>query len=748
MNIDFDRVRSVLAAAEEASRGVLEVDVYDILEACELRAPRRALLPAASLSDVAPAFELPGAHVYLKVQAAGLLHKTEAGAVRRVEKNAAAIAAAAREMVAGCGVDAARVRGVLAVEAIEIETTAAPLELLLGARRLRDFGPIVVLGIGGIGAEFWNPKLKAEHGLRMASAIGLDDTRAAALVRALPMRELWSGFRGGKRLLDDGELARWVRAMATLIEHFDGSTPQRSPCFVEAEINPLVVSGGALLPLDGLIRTDDRAAASLASAAPRVRLQTLLHPQTAAIAGVSSKGPNPGRIILRNLLAGGFTPDRLAVLKPGGGEVDGVACYEAVDNVPFDIDLLVLAVDAAATVEVLEQAGAKVKSALLIAGGTSERSEGRQLGERLARAIDDSGIAAVGPNCLGVISRPAGLDTLFIPHSKIPRCRAEPGNLAYISQSGAFMITRMNRQSRYEPRYAISTGNQLRTGVSDALAAVAADENVKTFAVYVEGFGAGDGLRFCQVARKLAGQGRRVVLYKGGRTAAGADAASGHTASLATDYNVCRQLAEEAGVLVAETFEAFEDLVLIATAWAGKSLGQHRLALVSNAGYECVGMADQLRRPLQRSSFDDATVAKIRDAQAQCGIDRLVDINNPVDLTPMATADVWCGVTEAVLAATNVDLAVISPVPPTPALQTLAPDEAHREDATADSALAARLGTILAASEKPVACCVDCGSLYDVFAAELAKRAGLGVPVFRCADRMIRAIVAYAATVP
>ncbi|MFG0253026.1 MAG: acetate--CoA ligase family protein [Phycisphaerales bacterium JB038] len=741
MNIDLGRVRSVLSAAEGA---LLEVDVYDILEACDLRAPKRVLLAPGTLEAVDAALVLPGEQIYLKLQATGLLHKTEAGAVRKVAKTADAIGAAARDMIAAAGVDDSQLRGVLAVEAIEVEKTAAPLELLLGARRLRDFGPIVVLGIGGIGAEFWNPKLRDEHALRMISAADLDNRRARTFVHTLPMRELWSGFRGGPVLLDDAELQDWVQALAALVEYFDGSEPDRSPAIVEAEINPLVVSGGTLLPLDGLIRVEHDISLGQGDAAPTDRLQTLLHPKTAAIAGVSSKGPNPGRIIMRNLLAGGFTPDRLAILKPGGGEVDGVACYDNVESVPFDIDLLVLAVDANATLQVLEHAGGKVKSALLIAGGTSERSEGKELGERLAQAIDKSGIAAVGPNCLGVISRPAGLDTLFIPHSKIPRCEREPGNLAYISQSGAFMITRMNRQSRYEPRYAISTGNQLRTGVSDALAAVAADEAVNTFAVYVEGFGAGDGLRFCQLARKLNRQGRRVILYKGGRTAAGADAASGHTASLATDYNVCRQLAEEAGVLVAETFEAFEDLVLLASAWAGKSLGEHRMALVSNAGYECVGMADQLGSLLTRAQFDEATIEGIREAQAKCGIDRLVDISNPIDLTPMANADVWCGVAEAMLGADNVDLAVISPVPPTPALQTLAAADSHREDVSRDDGVAARLGAVIASSDKPVACCVDCGTLYDAFSEELARRAGLRVPVFRSADRMVKAISAYA----
>ncbi|HEB60349.1 MAG TPA: CoA-binding protein, partial [Phycisphaeraceae bacterium] len=454
----------------------------------------------------------------------------------------------------------------------------------------------------------------------------------------------------------------------------------------------------------------------------------------------SGKGMNPGRIILRNLLSGGFTADRLAILKPGGGTVDDVSCYQSIEQVPFDIDLLVLAVDAAATVEILESITGGVKSALLIAGGTSERSEGKELGERLARAVDEKGIAAVGPNCLGVISRPAGLDTLFIPQSKIPRGNHDPGGLAYISQSGAFMITRMNRLAGIEPRYAVSTGNQLRTGVSDLLRVIAEDPQVSTFAVYVEGFRDGDGLAFCRIAEELHRQGKRVILYKGGRTSAGADAASGHTASLATDYNVCRDLAENAGVLVAEGFEEFEDLVLISTCWSGKRAGRGRLVTVSNAGYECVGMADQLQSPLHLVKFDQETGDRIARALAKCRIDRLVDIHNPVDLTPMADADVWCSVAEVILSTGDTDIAVFSPVPPTPALQTLPPADDHKEDATAGDAFAARLAQVIRASDIPVACCVDCGSLYDIFAAELSRRAGAEIPVFRSADRMIRAI--------
>ncbi|MCK4873877.1 MAG: acetate--CoA ligase family protein [Phycisphaerales bacterium] len=740
MNIDFAKVRGILSAPGET---LLEADVYDLLEACGLTAPKRALIPADQVDQLTSLPDLPGEYVYLKLQAHGLLHKTEAGAVQRTANTPDAVKEAAQRMIARCGIERDRIHGILIVESVEADRSAVPVELLLGARRLRDFGPIVAIGIGGVGAEFWNPRLQPEHSLRMASAVDMDEHAALRLLQTVAMRDIWAGYRGADALVDDAQLAKWVVAIAALIEHFDGSSPDRSPRIVEAEINPLVIRDRVVYPLDGLIRIE-RDVAKPAPIAPADGLRTLLHPKTVAIAGVSGKGMNPGRVILRNLLKGGFTTDQLAILKPGGGEVDDVACYETVSDIPFNVDLLILAVDAQATVQVLKSAAGKVKSALLIAGGTSERAEGKQLGERLAQAIDDAGIAAVGPNCLGIISRPAGMDTLFIPYSKIPRGENEPGNLAYISQSGAFMITRMNRMTRLEPRYAISTGNQLRTGVSDALAAVADDPQVKTFAVYVEGFGEGDGLRFCDIARQLTSEGRRVILYKGGRTSAGATAASGHTASLATDFAVCKQLAESAGVLVADRFETFEDLVQLATCWAGIDLGDKRIAMVSNAGYETVGMADNLNPPLTLAALDEKARAEVTEALALCNIDRLVDVNNPADLTPMATADVWCGVTEAILSSDAVDLAAISIVPPTPALHTLPASDAHREDLARDDRIAARLGAIIAASEKPVACCVDCGPLYDAFADELAKRVGPTVPIFRSADRMLRAVSALA----
>lgn len=751
-------MQEILGRADE-SGSLLETDVYDILDLMGLNTPERILLGADYIQSYV---ELPvtfaGEHVYLKIQAAGLLHKTEAGGVKRVANNTDAILSSCKKMLVECCVQSDYLRGVLIVEEKSADKSISNLEYLLGARQTHDFGAVITFGQGGVAAEFWNGILDAEHGPVIGLAHNLDSERALKLLDKVAVNKLWRGYRGTEKLIEDNELANWLCKWAELIDYFDGSDSEHSPRIVEAEINPLVVSGGQVFPLDGLIRVergnirDDKSGISEFETDREIKitaLSRLLHPATVAVAGVSSKRFNPGRVILNNLLAEDWPVERLAVIKPGAASdgsserIDGVCCYDSVSDVPFaSVDLYVLAVSAEDTLTMLEKAGGKVSCALLIAGGTSERAEGIDLGRQLGALLDRTGITAIGPNSLGLISRPEKVDTLFLPKFKLPRSQKEPACLAYISQSGAFMITRMNRMMEIEPRYAVSTGNQLRAGVADVLEAIARDdENVKVFAAYVEGFGSGEGKQFSELATRLNREGKRVILYKGGRTERGAGAASGHTASIAGDSKVSRQILAEAGVMLAESFEEFEDLTRLAVGWAERSTGKNRFAAVSNAGYECVGMADAVAEPLHAVDFSIDTIDRIKKAIAVHGIDQLVDVRNPIDLTPMAGTQTWLGAVEVLLAADNeIDVLIMSPVPPTPAFHSLPACAGHKEDLHKPEELAVRLCEMAGASDKAIAFVVDCGRMYDPFADALGMG---GLPVFRSADRAIRAIRHY-----
>jgi acyl-CoA synthetase (NDP forming) len=271
--------------------------------------------------------------------------------------------------------------------------------------------------------------------------------------------------------------------------------------------------------------------------------------------------------------------------------------------------------------------------------------------------------------------------------------------------------------------------------VGDCLAGLAEDPEVDLFAVYVEGFRPLDGLRFLEAARGIAASGRTVVLYRAGRTEAGARASASHTASLAGDGTVLRALCAAAGVVLAETLEEFEDLVLLfALLGKGPPRGP-RLAAVSNAGFECVAMADNLG-PFTLPAFGPATVERLRGILARHRVDAVVDVHNPLDLTPLTPDEGFAGAVEAVLADDGFDAAVVGCVPLSGALQTLAPGPGHGEDVGREDGLVRRLGRLLRAGGKPWVAVVDAGEPYDAMARLLAAE---GIPTFRSADRALRA---------
>jgi len=255
----------------------------------------------------------------------------------------------------------------------------------------------------------------------------------------------------------------------------------------------------------------------------------------------------------------------------------------------------------------------------------------------------------------------------------------------------------------------------------------------------VEGFRPLDGARRSGTAREIVASGRHIILYRSGRTAAGAAASASHTASIAGDYAVTRELARAAGVVVADTLDDFDDLVLLFAALRGRVPAGARLGAVSNAGFECVAMADRLGTfTLARFGSDcEARLAAVLKAGR---IDGLVDLHNPLDLTPMANDAAYEDAVRAVLDDPGVDVGIVGCVPLTPALDSLAPGDGHREDTTHVTSVASRLARVFAEIRKPWVVIVDGGALYDPMAAYLAAA---GVPTFRTADRALRLLDEY-----
>jgi len=739
--MDATRVTALLDAAQAAGRDtLLEPEGLALVSALGLETPAHIFVAPAESVTAAALATLPGPRAVVKVVSPAILHKSDVGGVAIVDKAPASVDHAIADMQARLGV-----RGVVGYTVSQFVPYPAALghELIVGLRWTDDVGPVVSVGAGGIYTEFLSGHFKPGHALAVLTPdLATPAAIREALDRVAVVQLLTRPWRGQPRRLD-------LERLVTVATAFLDLARTHGDRLAEAEVNPVVLTAdGRLAALDILVTLRTPGGTTVRRPRPVAKISHLLRPSTVAIMGVSER-MNPGHIIVNNLLREGFDRDHLLIVKPGSTTIEGCRCVPDIESLPGRVDLFVLAVDAVqasqALVTIIEHEAAE--SVVLIPGGLEEKAGSEALvgrmHEALARARSGTwgGPVINGGNCLGIRSLPGRYDTTFIPEYKFPLPAGRPSPVAVISQSGAFALCRANKLAVLNPRYAITLGNQMDLTVGDYLTYLEDDREVDVFAVYVEGFRPLDGLRFLAAARSIVESGRTVILYRAGRTAAGAQASASHTASIAGDYAVIPPLAESVGVVVAETLEDFEDLTRIFALLGPRQVGGWRLAAVSSAGFECVAVADNLGR-FTLPEFGEPLSARLEAVFAANRITQLVDLHNPIDLTPMTGDAGYVQTVEALLDDRGTDAVVVGCVPFSAALQTLPRAAHHREDLHADASVVEGLIRLSRSRAKPWVAVVDAGALYDPMCIALADA---GIPVFRSADRALRLFNIYMA---
>ncbi len=688
----------------------------------------------------------------LKVVGRDILHKTDVGGVKvmRLEGSdfVSQLVAAAEEMASRLQADGLgdAVEGIMAGQFVPHQANQPGQEVLMSLRQDPAFGPCVVVGIGGTLTE-WYGGGGSDQGDAGSTVVFPAHEMTAENVRlgltAHPMLKL---LCLPSRLYAEApmqleKLVEAVMGLAAVGQHC-GPAGKSPYTLEEIEINPAVASNGDLVALDGVGLLSRRKWDDVIR--PAARINNLLEPRSAVVMGVSAKGANPGRIILDNLLkSDGISAERIYVIHQRETEISGVPCLASVEALPEKCDLAVVAIPAQGALEAIEALVEhdQAASIILIPGGFAESGE-----TGLATAIEDvlkvgharpqSGPVMVGGNCLGIVSRD-NYNTFFLPDYKLPFHPGLGENLAVVSQSGAYLVTfASNYDGVIQPRASISFGNQMDLTVADFLCHFNGVSEVDVIACYVEGFKPGDGDRFLQECRRAKGLGKKVIIYKAGKTALGAQAAASHTASLAGDYAVARACLQSAGATVAESLDEFEDLIKTFTLLAGRAVEGLRTGIISNAGFECSTVTDRLEG-LQLAEFDAKTQARL-DAVLPGFAHR----SNPIDCTPMTGTDAFCDSCAAILDCPTVDLAILAAVPVTPALNNLplSTEGKHRENLEAEGSQPRLMVDIIAGSAKPAVVVVDSGRIYGPMC-RLIEQAG--IPVFRKIDRAAQALAAF-----
>ncbi len=747
MPLDRTAVEHVLERLEAEDRAALqEHEVYAILAAAGIDVPRHVVFHDPEAVTAAALDAVPGKEVVAKVASPRILHKTEFGGIRMIPRDPGAVRQALADFTARAAEQDLGPVGVLVAEKIELRSGPGT-ELLLSLRLDRAFGPVVSFGLGGVTTEYWGKRLRGGQAIAVRATLELADPAAATeMVAATVAGDFLAGrVRGQKEpLVAPDAVEAAIRALAALGEAFSPLDHDSPWTLEEIEVNPLAVDvRGRLVALDGIGSWSP----TKQEVRPRPihRLKSLLEPELILLIGVSARAMTPGRIILRNLLASErYTPKTLGIMHPTEKLIDGVACYRSPEELPDGIDMAV--VTAPASDELIDQMTAlarlgKVKTFTLISSGFGETQGGKQLQRRLQHFIlqtrdqQDGGILVNGPNCLGIVSQPGDYNTFFLPPYKlaIHKDRAGGGNLASVSQSGAFLVCQMSRLGNYiTPRYSISFGNQVDVSVSDYIRYFTGENQVKVISIYVEGFQPYDGRALIEAARAARAAGKTVVMYKTGRTAAGAKAASSHTAAIAGDYAVAEQCFQNSGIKVAPDLDTYAEWMEIYTLLGHCRVRGRRVGIMTNAGFETTVASDRLGY-LKLAEFAPATWERMRKGLPE----GIVDFRNPLDATPITPTPAYLNCVAAMVEDPNVDCLLISCVPLTLAVNVLPPSPEHKENLYAEGSLGMGFARIFRATRKPIVFCVDAGEIYDPLVNLLQDH---GAPTFRRIDRAMLAL--------
>ena len=777
--IDFDRLDAHFRTAMEDGRNLLyEYETYSVLrDSGSESVPKVNFLLKGTRPSNEELNAMPGHKVVMKIVSPTIVHKTEVGGVKIIEKDPGKIRSTWRRMMDETPADYARwielhpdmapaaykglageallkaisqdVKGVLLCQFMPPDSMAFGNELLVSIRRTREFGMIITAGLGGTDTELYASRFRKGQAVVSASTAMTDGKQFFKLfTKTIAYRKLAGMSRGQQRIISDDQLEECFSSFIEMANRYSPGNPEAPVIIEELEVNPFAFTDYQMVPLDGMCRFSPQE--SLSENRPVRKIDNLLHPKRIGIIGVSEKRANFGRIILNNVLSCGFPAESITIVRPGVEAIDDVECVDSLQAMG-KVDLFIVAVGAAQVPDLADELidHGLAEAVMLIPGGLGETEESKERAEQLIAKINKAHKNGTGPvflggNCLGVLSHPGHYDTIFIPEEKLPKRRGgKDKRVAFISQSGAFMITRASKMAQLDPAYMISIGNQADLTAGDFVNYFKKVDDIDVIAVYMEGFNDMDGLNFCVAVRDAVKNGKEVLFYKAGRTAEGKTATSGHTASVAGDYMVCESCVRQAGAQVADTFTRFEDLYLLATRFHGKLVAGNRLAAVSGAGFEAVGMADSIQGDdfqMTMARFSSETKDVLQKLLRKYRLDSLVEVKNPLDINPAANDTLHTEVTRILAEDKGVDGLVVGLDPLSPSMQTLPEGARNGESLNSENGIATLFPALVHDCAKPVIGVVDGGRLYDPLADSLEQA---GVPVFRSSDRAVSALAKY-----
>ena len=380
-------------------------------------------------------------------------------------------------------------------------------------------------------------------------------------------------------------------------------------------------------------------------------LRPFFEPDSVAVIGASRRRGSIGGELFRNVIEADFAGAAYPVNR-GGDPVAGVRAYSSIGEITDPVDLAVICVPAAQVLDAAAEALQKgIRAICVISSGFAETgAEGRDRQEKLLALVRAHGVRLLGPNCLGIASSKPKLNATFAP-------RALPaGRIGFSSQSGALGLALLEQGSaRLGFSAFVSIGNKADVSSNDLLEWWEDDPETDVVLLYLESFG--NPRKFGRISRRVARR-KPILALKAGATAAGAKAASSHTAALAGSEAAVEALFRQAGVVRARTLE---ELVDVAGLLSTQPLPHgRRVGVLTNAGGLGILCADACEGAgLELPDLAERTREALADV-----LPRESSVANPVDMLGSATGATYELAIPPLLADPRLDALIVLFVPP------------------------------------------------------------------------------------
>lgn len=350
------------------------------------------------------------------------------------------------------------------------------------------------------------------------------------------------------------------------------------------------------------------------------KIDKLFNPETIAVIGASDTEGGVGNALMKNLISNNFEGIVYPV-NPKRESVQSIKTYANISDIPDKVDLAIIATPAPTVPDIVEECGqVGVSGLVIISAGFSEIGKnGKKMSEIILDKARNYGMRIVGPNCLGFIRPSLNLNASFAGKMALP------GNLAFISQSGALCASILDWSVKNNVGFShfVSIGESLDISFHDLIDYFGNDPQTDSILMYMESIK--DARKFMSAARAISKQ-KPIIALKVGKTIEGAQATASHTGSLAGN-DIAYDAAFERGGII--RVDASVDLFHVAKTLAmQKRPKENRVAVVTNAGGPGVIATDYLISKGGHLAELEKTTIKALDDLLPSAWSR----SNPIDL--------------------------------------------------------------------------------------------------------------------